>query len=330
MKMTSEQDMEQDPLLREWSEGRPCRRGNLALGLIFGAAVGLLMGVVVGRHAQSATLLSGAWEVTAPLPPTLSPPARPENTKSLLGAWDVIKTKEFVDLTHAFSPGIPSWPGFPTEKRRTLYSIDASGGGELGTGFWAEEFCHVGQWGTHVDPPAHFVKGMRTVDEIRPKEMMMPLVVIDVHDKVAADPDYVLSMDDVKEWEGRHGKVPEGSFVIMRTDWSKRWPDADSMTNKDSNGIPHYPGWTQETLTYLYEECKIMASGHETTDTDPGFATAKDDYTLETYILGTDHYQIELLNNVDKLPEWGALIVASFPKPRHGSGFPARVFAILP
>jgi kynurenine formamidase len=83
-------------------------------------------------------------------------------------------------------------------------------------------------------------------------------------------------------------------------------------------------------LKYLYEKRKITASGHETTDTDPGVATSKDDYSLETYILKTNHYQIELLANLDKVPEFGALVVVSFPKPRKGSGFPARVFAILP
>jgi kynurenine formamidase len=83
-------------------------------------------------------------------------------------------------------------------------------------------------------------------------------------------------------------------------------------------------------LQYLYETRKITASGHETTDTDPGLATTKDDYSLESYILGTNHYQIELLANLDQVPEAGALVVVTFPKPKDGSGFPARVFAIVP
>jgi kynurenine formamidase len=102
------------------------------------------------------------------------------------------------------------------------------------------------------------------------------------------------------------------------------------MANKDANGIAHHPGWSLPALKHLYEECKIMASGHETTDTDPGIATTKDDYSLETYVLSTNHYQIELLTNLDKVPESGAIVVVSFPKPKGGSGFPARVFAILP
>jgi len=248
---------------------------------------------------------------------------------TLTEVWQVIKTKQFVDLTHSFEPGIPHWKGFPDEKRETLFWYDP-GVGSLGAGFYAQYYSHVGQWGTHVDPPAHFIKGLRTVDQIDVKEMIMPLVVIDVHEKVAQNPDYTITMDDVKAWEAKHGKIPEGAFVAMRTDWSKRWPDMAAMQNKDANGIAHYPGWSMEVLKYLYEERKITASGHEPTDTDPGIATSKDDYSLEAYILKQNHYQIELLTNLDKVPEAGALVVVAFPKPKDGSGFPARVFAILP
>lgn len=246
--------------------------------------------------------------------------------------WDtlkVLKTKTFVDLTHAFGPGIPHWPGFDDEQRNTIYYYQP-GVGSKGSGFFAQTFCHPGQWGTHVDPPAHFVPGKRTLDQIAPEEMILPLVVLDVHDKVAADPDYTITMDDVRAWEARYGAIPASAFVAMRTDWSKRWPDAKAMRNADAKGVAHYPGWSLPVLKYLYEERGIAASGHETTDTDPGLATSKDDYSLEAYILGRDHYQIELLANLDQVPEAGAIVVAAFPKPDKGSGFPARVFAILP
>lgn len=241
----------------------------------------------------------------------------------------ILTESKLVDLTHAFEPGIPHWPGFPDEKRETIYSYE-KGEGTMGSGFRAEVFTHVGQWGTHVDPPAHFVKGLRTVDEIPLREMILPLVVIDVHEEAAANPDYTLTLERVKAWEAKHGPIPEGAFVAMRTDWSKRWPDMNAMMNRDKEGVAHYPGWSTETLRYLYEEKKIAASGHETTDTDPGVATSKGDYSLETYLLGTNHYQIELLTNLDQLPESGAIVFVTFPKPKNGSGFPARVFAVAP
>jgi len=246
--------------------------------------------------------------------------------------WQIQKmlaSKKYVDLTHAFAPGIPRWPGFPDETRKTIYWYEKRPD-TMGSGFFSELFTHVGQWGTHVDPPAHFIKGLRTVDQIEPKEMILPLVVIDVHDEAAKNPDYTLSLERVKKWEKDHGQIPAGAFVAMRTDWSKRWPDAAKMENKDANGAAHYPGWSLPVLKYLYEERKITASGHETTDTDPGLATTKEDYSLETYILSTNHYQIELLTNLDQVPEAGAIAVVTFPKPKGGSGFPARVFAIVP
>lgn len=243
--------------------------------------------------------------------------------------YSILKEKQFVDLTHTFHPGIPHWPGFPDERRTTLYWYEPDVG-TLGHGFFAEEFCHVGQWGTHVDPPAHFHKGLRTIDQIDVKEMIMPLVVIDVHEKVAQNPDYTITMEDVKAWEAKYGPIPEGAFVAMRTDWSKRWPDMKAMRNEDAEGIAHYPGWSMEVLKYLFEVRKVTAIGHEPTDTDPGIATSKGDYSLESYVLSTNHYQIELLTNLDKVPEYGALVVVAFPKPKNGSGFPARVFAILP
>jgi kynurenine formamidase len=160
--------------------------------------------------------------------------------------------------------------------------------------------------------------------------MLMPLVVLDVHDKVARNPDYTLTLEDVRAWEARHGRIPAHAFVAMRTDWSKRWPDDAAMQNRDAKGVAHYPGWSMPVLKLLYEKRHIAASGHETTDTDPGLATTHDDYSLERYLLGTNHYQIELLANLDQVPEYGALIMVSFPKPEHGSGFPARAVAILP
>jgi len=248
---------------------------------------------------------------------------------SLLELQKVLVSKRFIDLTHDFAPGIPRWPGFPDEQQKTIYWYEKQPG-LMGDGFFAEVFTHVGQWGTHVDPPAHFHKGLRTVDQIELKEMILPLVCVDVHEECAKNPDYTLTVDRLKKWEADHGTIPAGAFVAMRTDWSKRWPDAAKMANKDSQGVAHYPGWSLPALKYLYEERKVTASGHETTDTDPGLATTKDDYSLEAYILGLNHYQIELLTNLDQVPESGAVVVVSFPKPKGGSGFPARVFAILP
>lgn len=254
---------------------------------------------------------------------TIGAAAGPASTGSLNDVYATLAAKRFVDLTHSFGPSTPHWKGFGDEKVTTLYTIKKDG-------FKVQQFTHVGQWGTHIDPPAHFHEGLRTVDQIPPKEMVMPLVVLDVHEKVARNPDYTITLADVSDWEARHGRIPEHAFVAMRTDWSRRWPDDAAMQNRDAKGVAHYPGWSKEVLKLLYEDRKITASGHETTDTDPGLAVQHDDYSLESYLLGLNHYQIELLTNLDQVPEAGALAIVMWPKPEGGTGFPARVIAILP
>jgi kynurenine formamidase len=246
--------------------------------------------------------------------------------------WNVcrqIRACTLVDLTHTFDQEIPYWPGFEAMKVDTLYWYE-EGKGEKGHGFFAERFTHVGQYGTHCDPPAHFAQGKRTIEQIEPREMILPLVVIDCSKQAAENPDYVLSVQDVKTWEKNHGEIPESSFVAMRTDWSKRWPDPEAMANRDADGVAHYPGWSLDALKYLYEERRITASGHEPTDTDPGISTSAGSYAAEAYILGIDHYQIELLTNLEEVPATGAMVLVMFPKPKGGSGFPARVIAVLP
>ena len=245
------------------------------------------------------------------------------SASSLDQAFTVMQQADFVDLTHTFGPTTPHWKGFAPETVKTTFTIAKDG-------FHAEQFCHPGQWGTHVDPPAHFHDGLKTVDQIDPKQFLLRLVVLDVHEKVAKNADYVVTLQDVKAWEARHGLIPAGAFVALRTDWSHRWPNDAAMQNLDAKGLAHYPGWSKPVLQYLYEQRRITASGHETTDTDPGLAVNKDDYSLERYVLGTNHFQIELLTNLDKVPEAGALVMVSFPKPENGSGFPARVVALVP
>src|SRR5881392_1140639 len=142
-----------------------------------------------------------------------APPNKPASDTDALQLWQIQRTlasKKYVDLTHEFAPGIPRWPGFPDETRKTIYWYDKRAD-TMGSGFFSELFTHVGQWGTHVDPPAHFVKGLRTVDQIDPKEMVLPLAVIDVHGEAAANPDYTLSLERVKS--GKKSR-PDTSWSI--------------------------------------------------------------------------------------------------------------------
>src|SRR6266513_5544983 len=174
------------------------------------------------------------------------------NTGDDTTLWKIQRSlarKKYADLTHAFEPGIPRWPGFPDETRKTIYWY-AKRPDTRGSGFFSEVFTHVGEWGTHVDPPAHFIKGLRTVDQIDLKEMILPLAIIDVHGEAEKNPDYTLTVERLQKWESDHGQIPGGAFVAMRTDWSKRWPDAAKMEDKDAKGTAHYPGWSLPALKF--------------------------------------------------------------------------------
>jgi len=138
-----------------------------------------------------------------------------------------------------------------------------------------------------------------------------------------------LSVEDIHSWEQRHGRIPRGAFVAMRTDWSKRWPDDQALANKDAAGVFHYPGWSMPVLKLLYEE-RASPLRHETTTRIRVPLRPKTIISLESYILGTNHYQIEMLANLDQVPEAGALVWITFPKVENGSGFPARVIAVVP
>ena len=150
--------------------------------------------------------------------------------------------------------------------------------------------------------------------------MILPLIVLDNTPYQAKDENHAFSVADLKVWEQRHGKVPSGSFVALRTDMYKDW-DKDPQRFKRTP----FPAWALETIKFLYEQRGVIATGHESMDTD-----TTDKMDSETYILQHGHYQIEVMANLDKVPSKGALIIVTWPKVRDGLGFPARAFAIRP
>jgi kynurenine formamidase len=248
--------------------------------------------------------------------------ASPAHAQSdLARAYQTIAQKQFVDLTHSFSPTTPVWSGFGQAqftpafdpKTKEPYTIAKDG-------FRTTYYDMVGQYGTHVDPPAHFAEGGIAMDRIPLKQMILPLIVLDNTGYQKKDENHAFSIADLKAWEKKHGRVPKGSFVALRTDMSR-----DFETNPERFKRSPFPAWAFETIKYLYEQRGVTATGHESLDTD-----TTDKMEAETYILQKGHYQIEVMANLDKVPAKGALIVVSWPKVKDGLGFPARAFAILP
>ena len=236
-------------------------------------------------------------------------------------AYRIIAGKQFVDLTHSFGPTTPVWSGFGQAdftpafdpKTKKPYTIKDDG-------FRTTYYNMVGQYGTHVDPPAHFTEDGITMDKIPLKQMILPLIVLDNTPYQTKDDNHAFSVADLKAWEKKHGKVPRGSFVALRTDMYKDWDK-----NPERFKRAPFPAWSFETIKFLYEQRGVTATGHEAMDTD-----TSDKMDSETYILQHGHYQIEVMANLDKVPPRGALIVVTWPKVRDGLGFPARALAILP
>ncbi len=224
----------------------------------------------------------------------------------------------WVELSHVLSEDTPHWSGFPAMSRTALFDYP--------DGFYVDRFDIVSQYGTHVDSPMHFVKGMPDLASFTAAQLVMPLCVIDIAAKALENADYEVSVQDILDWEAKHGTVPEGAFVATRSDWHKR---AD-MDNYDDKKQKHYPGWGLECLKFLVERRNIGAIGHETSDTDSAVGAAASGYACEYYILEQNRFQVELMINLDQTPPAGAIIFCGFPRARGAAGFTARCIAVCP
>ncbi|WP_164711982.1 cyclase family protein [Staphylococcus debuckii] len=241
--------------------------------------------------------------------------------------WDQLKTlkeNKWVDLTHTFDSKSPHFSALEEAYIDTISTVPEDG-------FFVQRWSVATQYGTHIDAPIHFVEHKRYLHELDLKELVLPLIVLDYSKEVAENSDFRLTREDLLNWEEAHGRIEPDSFVAFRSDWSKRWPNVEQFENKDAEGNPHSPGWALDALQFLLEERGVTSIGHETFDTDASVDVAKHgDLIGERYVLGQDTFQIELLTNLDQLPERGAVIYTISPKPADAPGFPVRAFAITP
>ncbi|KAK8837662.1 hypothetical protein M9Y10_036197 [Tritrichomonas musculus] len=191
----------------------------------------------------------------------------------------------WVELSHSLNNTSPCWAGIP------------NGSVELGkTCFdWGNEmldcliqtFKFPGQFGTHIDFPGHFIKKRELSEKYDVKDLIFPLCVIDVSQKVKENSTYVVTENDIIEYESKYGPIPDGAFVALRTDWSKNWPDMDKLSGFDAEGNENFKGWSMSSLKYIYEKRNAAVNGHKTLDTDASSEAAlSGDLACERYILG--------------------------------------------
>jgi kynurenine formamidase len=225
-----------------------------------------------------------------------------------------------IDLSYAINEKLVPWPGDEKFFEATVKaSVEKNG-------YFTRSFRMLEHYGTHLDAPAHFPPGKTTVDQIPVKQLFGPAAVIDVRPESGKDADYQLGAARVEEWEKRHGRIPEGAIVLLRTGWASRWPDARKYRNLDDKGKMHFPGFSPEAAKLLIER-KVSGLGCDTLSIDYG---ASSDYAVHHLALGASLCQLENLADLSELPETGAFLIVAPIKLEGGSGGPVRVFALLP
>ena len=237
------------------------------------------------------------------------------------------------DLTQTLSPEFPPLvlpPQFGQVwafKQETISQYD-----EQGPGWYWNNFSCGEHTGTHFDAPIHWISGRdlpnNSVDTIPVQNFVAPACVIDCTAEVAQDDDYLLTVADIEKWEAKHGRIPKGSWVLMRTDWSKR-SDPVEYQNFDETG-QHTPGPSTEAVRFLVEERDVLGFGSEAIGTDAGQGYhLRPPYPCHTLMHGAGKYGLQCLANLDQLPPTGALVVAAPLKIENGSGSPLRVMALV-
>jgi kynurenine formamidase len=232
----------------------------------------------------------------------------------------------YIDLTHKLTPNQPVWTGFgPATFRPAVNRATGQPFTYAENGFEATSYTlSTDQFGTQFDPPAHWAPEQAAIDEVPASYSVRPLVVINVVRKVKRNPKYFFKVADVRAWERRHGRIPAGSVVMVRSDWSKRWT-ADPQKASELAADPNFPSVGLDALKFLHRKRHILFHGHEPLDTD-----TTPTLEGEHWLMHHGYAQAEGVSNLGGVPATGCLVSFGFPKFKGGLGGYARYIAICP
>lgn len=223
-----------------------------------------------------------------------------------------------VDLTHALTSELPVWPGNPPFTTVPVASHDNGGFAQNALAFWEHS-------GTHIDAPLHRDRTGASVDRIAAQDLIAPLAIIDISAKAATDPDAVLTVSDIEQWEAAHGRIPDRAFVAMYSGWERKLAEPGAFLNLDTEGRPHAPGFAPAAAEFLVSRRTIVGAGVDTLSLDQA---AGKDFGAHTAFLGAGRYGVEMLANLAQLPPVGARLIVGAPKHAGGTGGPCRVLAL--
>jgi kynurenine formamidase len=203
---------------------------------------------------------------------------------------------------------------------------------ERGPAWYWNNFSAGEHVGTHFDAPVHWISGRGgpDVSQVPPKQLVGPAVVIDKSAECASNPDFLLEVSHVEEWQRQHGPLPQGGWLLFRSGWDSRAHDQTAFLNANATG-PHTPGVSVELARWLGDEAPVIGFGVETVGTDAGAAHSfQPAFPCHQYLLGAGKYGLTQLANLSRLPPTGSLLVAAPLPIVGGSGSPARVLALVP
>jgi kynurenine formamidase len=239
-----------------------------------------------------------------------------------------------IDLTQTLSPDFPQISLPPEMGQCAPFRIEEiSRYDERGPSWYWNNISLGEHTGTHFDAPIHWISGRNlpnnSTDTIPPGHFVAPACVVDCSQEAAKNADFLLTVDFLRAWEERYGRIPPRSWLLMRTDWSKR-TDPVAYQNYDETG-QHTPGPDTDAVRFLVEQRDVLGFGSEAIGTDAGQAYhLRPPYPCHYFMHGSGRYGLQCLANLDALPATGAIIISAPLKIQHGSGSPLRVFALVP
>ncbi len=241
-------------------------------------------------------------------------------------ASPVLAAYRMVDLTHPYNADTVNWPTSPS-----TFTLERHAYGRTKEGYFyaANSLCTPEHGGTHLDAPIHFAEGRRTTEQVPLEQLIAPAVVIDVGTQAGDDRDYRLRAEDVLAFEARHGRITSGTIVLLRTGWSRHWPDVKAYLGDDTPGDASrlsFPGYGVDAAKLLVHERRAGVLGIDTASIDYGRST---DFLVHRIAAEENVPGLENLTNLDELPPTGALVIALPMKIEGGSGGPLRAVALV-
>ena len=228
---------------------------------------------------------------------------------------------DILDLTHALSASGPFWP----QSSGNPFRHDTLSRHPDGTPSMAA-YSTPEHHGTHLDAPVHSAAGQASVDRLTPDHLFGPAAVIDITDRAAENPDYVLTRDDLLGWERVNGPLPRGAIVLLSTGWSRKWDDPTAYRNQGADARMHFPGFSESAARMLVTERDIRGIGIDNFSVDAGTA---DGFPVHGVVNGAGKFHLENVANVHMLPAVGAYLIVAPIKIEGGSGGQVRIFAVV-